>query len=97
MDRGSHGLDRTLDGAVGLHDDVTREPHVVSEVVVQDGGQAFVVEQLQVVSVEIVSDEHLAASVGGVECLEDRLVAAADGVDGVDAGVAVAASAALTP
>ena len=35
----------------GLHDDVTREPHVVSQVMVQDGGQTFVVEQL-VVSVE---------------------------------------------
>ena len=44
VDRGSHGFDRAVDGALGLHDDVTREPHVVSEVVVQDGGQAFVVE-----------------------------------------------------
>ena len=86
-----------VDGALGLHDDVTREPHVVPEVVVKDGGQAFVVEQLQVVSVEIVPDEHLAASVGDVEGLEDGPVATADGVDGVDPGVVVAGSAAWTP
>ena len=55
----------------------------------QNGGQSLVVEQLQVVSVEVVPDEHLAAAVGGVERLEDGLVAAADGVDGVDAGVSL--------
>src|SRR5689334_25442863 len=67
VDRGSDGLDGTVDGTLGLHDDVTREPHVVPQVVVQDGGQAFVVEQLQVVPVEVVPDEHVAAPVGGVE------------------------------
>ena len=49
--RGSDGFDRAVDGTLGQHDDVTREPHVVSQVMVQDGGQTFVVEQL-VVSVE---------------------------------------------
>jgi LacI family transcriptional regulator len=78
---------RSAGRALGLHDDAARQPHVVPQVVVQDRGQTFVVEQPQVVAVEVVADEHLAATVGGIERLENGLVAAADGVDGVDPGV----------
>src|SRR6478672_8352050 len=53
----------------------------------QDGGQTSTADQLQVVPVETVPDEHVAAAVGGVERIEDGLVAAADGVDRLDAGV----------
>src|SRR3954469_10350830 len=81
------GLDGSVNGPAGLHDDVTGAAHVVPQIVVENCGDPPVLDQRQIVTVKIVGDEHAAPPVHELEGVQDRLVSAADGVDRGDLGV----------
>ena len=59
------------------HKLVTGGSHVLAQVVLQYCGQALLPQQLQVVAVEIVSDEYRGALTHCVQSTKDRCIASA--------------------
>src|SRR6476620_9730855 len=87
VDLGGDGLDRPGDGSVRLHDHLTGTTHVLTQVVVQDRRDPPLLDEREVVAVEVVGHEGPALPPEDVEGVEDRPVAATDGVDRGDVGV----------